>query len=151
MWKCLAAATGLLVTAVGLWWARGEFLELSSRVSSLANCQDDGLGKWRVILEQYSMEHAGRIPDATTRIRLAAAFRKTTFPLALTCNMRAEYRWNPAATSTRGPVIPVVRCGVPHGFRRKWVNVLFSDFTIRSVPVPPTPGDSGAGPAGMRF
>ena len=117
-----------------LWFPYAAFQDMRSRVASLANCEDNGLGAWKLILDQFAASHAGRLPTPQERAVLASKYRAQSTHFQLTCNTGAPYRWSraPRKTSTAAAV-PVAWCGAPHGFTRKWRNVLYTDLKLRRV------------------
>jgi hypothetical protein len=129
---------GLLIGSAllgALWFPYVAFQDARSRMASLANCEDNGLGAWRLILRQFAESHAGQLPTEQERAVLAPKYRAQSTHFALTCNTGAPYCWGRAARKTSaGAAVPVAWCGAPHGFSRKWRNVLYSDLSLRRVP-----------------
>lgn len=129
---------GLAVACVAvglLWFPYAGYRDLESNVASLSVCEDNGLGAWRLILSMYADEHGGTLPTPQQLPALAVRYRREDSHFQLTCDTRAEYVWNPKVRrTTKDASQPLVWCGKPHGFRRKWRNVLFSDLTLRRVP-----------------
>jgi len=118
-----------------LWFPYAAFRDLSEDQTSLANCQDNGIEAWELILSIYAHEHGGQLPAPEERSVLGAQYRRRDSHFQLTCNTRAAYEWNSRVTRiTPDAPEPLAWCGAPHGFRRKWRNVLFSDLRVARVP-----------------
>lgn len=106
-----------------------QFQQWRAEARSFCNCESDGLHWWRNVLRRYAEEHGGRLLSPAERASLTPPFG---------CDTGAPYTWNDAVRRVpAGGVVPLVWCGHPHGFTRRWRNVLFSDFEIRHVPEPP--------------
>jgi hypothetical protein len=102
----------------------------------VCNCEDDGIGRWRFVLGQYADAHKGSLPNPDEREKLAVDERARSFPQALTCNLGAPYEWSArqVRVTPPGEAVPLAWCGQPHGFTRKWRNVLYTDLTIHQIP-----------------
>jgi hypothetical protein len=118
-----------------LWFPFAALQDLRSNIGSMGSCEDNGLGAWKLILDRFAESHAGRLPTEQERAALAPKYRAQSTHFQLTCNTGAPYRWSQAPRKTSAAsAVPVAWRGAPHGFTRKWRNVLYSDLKRRRVP-----------------
>lgn len=119
-----------------LWFPYAAVRQVSASSSSYANCDDDGLGGWRLLLRSYADQHGGELPGPSERERLAQRASH-----GLTCNLGSGYEWDDAqsrVTSSENARILAI-CARPHGFTHRWRNVLLTDLTLRRCPYPSSP------------
>jgi len=123
---CLGAAAGALYRVVQ------QLRQTTAEVDSLCICEDNGIGAWRTILQQYADEHNGSLPDVAQRQHLAQQYKQSSSHFQLTCNTGAPYQWDNAIRHVdKQHLRPVLWCGKPHGVTRLWRNVLYSDLQVR--------------------
>ena len=131
--RFLMLTTGFAALGL-LWFPYVGLQEWRALAASDSVCEDHGIDGWRDILAAYSRNNGGRLPTAQQRLVFGGRYRSGMGGHALTCNTGAEYEWNPYPTRvTTGRALPVAWCGKPHGFQRKWRNVLFTDLTVRRL------------------
>lgn len=130
-WAALAA--GALCLGL-LWFPYAAYQDQRSHAASRAACEGHGLPDWQQLLQEFSAGHHGGLPSPTQRKTLAYRHRRESDIPVLECNTGADYQWNDAVRTVGGKPVPLAWCGRPHGFWRKWRNVLYSDLTLRQVP-----------------
>jgi hypothetical protein len=80
----------------------------------------------------YAADNEGRLPQKHERNEVARPYQQRSTHYALVCNKRAPYVWGEVSEIPETPV-PLVWCGTAHGYRDRWRNVLYSDWSIRQV------------------
>lgn len=133
--RTVSLSLSVLLLAL-LWFPYAAFQQLQSRNASVANCEDNGIGAWKLILRIHAGDHSDRLPTAAERASLATQYRASSTHFALTCNMGQPYVWNdgPRRVTSAEKAEPLAWCGKPHGFTEHWRNVLYTDLSLRKLP-----------------
>jgi hypothetical protein len=121
----------LFLVGAGAWiW------QVIQELSSTAGCASEGLCFVTVDLRLYAQDNKGIIA-AERPLRIWAERHRPSpeiypVPAKSSCG---RFAWTTRRlTWQKRPRYPVVWCGRPHGFYRRWRNVVFDDLTLREVP-----------------
>jgi hypothetical protein len=102
----------------------------------MAGCASEGLCHMTVDLRVYAKENKGKV--AAERSLRAWAERHRSSPQIHPVPAQSScgtFVWTTRHLTWQArPRYPVVWCGRPHGFYRRWRNVIFDDLTLREVP-----------------
>jgi len=121
-------AAGMLLMLGGGWFLHATYQQAREAGLFAAICNDDGLRAWQREVGWFAGDHKGRLPTAEERKELEN-------PRPKRCNKKPGYQWNATVLRvSNDPRLPLAWCGAPHGYTRRWRNVLFSDLTLERVP-----------------
>lgn len=130
--KLQLLVVGALTVAAVFSLAHPHVVQFNERTRFIANCDSEGLRWIEMRVTQFAAEHEGRLPSrAELEEELKKASNRGQSEL---CCFRGPddhqpYVWNEGIKRVdRNNPRLFVGCPRPHGYTRKWRNVLFGDL-----------------------